>query len=237
MKTLNNKCQHLLHFIAINTQRNIGYAFYTCNISQYMLNVHWRMVFSNEKDVHNALIPLLNKGYIARVQRGVYMITLLGVQYFGDTFSELCAELQSEKNTQPEEIEQLKQNEEDFSYVKDMKNYKFLFVKLLDMIISTPEFKNDTHLIVKILTDLKNDGWFKETPDGRFPICEDAIKVYTQFMNEEGRKIIDDNISSNCEIPQPKQNETNYETAMKLCETAMKLCKEATNMCRKVSYM
>jgi hypothetical protein len=111
MKTLNNKCQHLLHFIAINTQRNIGYAFYTCNISQYMLNVHWRMVFSNEKDVHNALIPLLKKGYIVRVHHGVYMITLLGVQYFGDTFSELCAALQSEKNTQPEEIEQPKQND------------------------------------------------------------------------------------------------------------------------------
>ena len=137
MKTLNNKCQHLLHFIAINTQRNIGYAFYTCTIRQYMQNTHWRMVFSNEKDVHNALIPLLKKGYITRVQRGVYMITLLGVQYFGDMFSELCDALQSE-NTQPEEIEQPKQNEEDFSYVKNMKNYKFLAVKLLDMIISTP---------------------------------------------------------------------------------------------------
>ena len=111
MKTLNTKCKHLLHFIAINTQRNIGYAFYTCTIRQYMQNMHWRMVFSNEKDVRNALIPLLKKGYITRVQHGVYMITLLGVQYFSDMFPELCAALQTEKNTQPKEIEQPKQND------------------------------------------------------------------------------------------------------------------------------
>ena len=109
MKMLNTKCHHLLHFIAINTQRNIGYVFYTCNISYYMLNVHWRLVFSNEKDVHNTLISLLKNGYIARVRHGEYIITLLGAQYFGD--SELCAALQTEKNTQPEEIEQPKQND------------------------------------------------------------------------------------------------------------------------------
>ena len=159
----------------------------------------------------------------------IYILTENGIE----AIRNICPE-------QPKKIEepQPKQNEEDFSYVKNMKNYEFLCVKLLNMIISTPEFKNDVHLIVKILTDLKNDGWFKETPDGQFPICEDAIKAYTQFMNEEGRAIINkESTTSSNETSCAKANETDYETAMKLCETAMKLCKEAANMCHKASYM
>ena len=185
--------------------------------------------------IENAIAHLMRCNYIesfrslADMREAVYVITENGIEVIKNS----CPE-------QPKKIEepQPKQIEEDFSYVKNMKNYKFLFVKLLDMIISTPEFKNDVHLIVKILTDLKNDGWFTETPDGRFPICEDAIKGYTQFMNEEGRAIInEESTTPSNEIPCEKANETDYEIAMKLCETAMKLCKEATNMCHKASYM
>ena len=177
--------------------------------------------------IENAIAHLMRCNYIesfrslANMREAVYVITKNGIEAIKNAYSE-----------QPKKIEepQPKQNEEDFSYVKNMKNYKFLFVKLLDMIISTPEFKNDVHLIVKILTDLKNDGWFKETPDGRFPICEDAIKGYTQFMNEEGRAIINDSMPSKREISQPKQNETAYEKAMKLYEQSMQLYKEASMM-------
>lgn len=185
--------------------------------------------------IANAIAHLMRYNYIesfrslADMREAVYVITENGSEVIRNAYSE-----------QPKKIEepQPKQNEEDFSYVKNIKNYKFLFVKLLDLIISTPEFKNDVHLIVKILTDLKNDGWFKETPDGQFPICEDAIKAYTQFMNEEGRAIINkESTTSSNETSCAKANETDYETAMKLCETAMKLCKEATNMCHKASYM
>jgi len=181
--------------------------------------------------IANAIAHLMRYNYVesfrslADMREASYVITENGIEAIKNAYPE-----------QPKKIEepQPKQNEEDFSYVKNMKNYKFLFVKLLDMIISTPEFKNDVHLIVKILTDLKNDGWFKETPDGRFPICEDAITGYTHYMNEEGRAIInEESIASSNE----KANETNYETVMNLCETAMKLCKEATNMCHKASYM
>jgi hypothetical protein len=105
--------------------------------------------------------------------------------------------------------EQPKQNEDDYSNVKKTKNYKILFVKLMDMIIATPEFKNDVSLIIKILTDLKNDGWFSETPDGRYPISDDAVKGYTKYMNEEGRKIIDKELSKNNETQQPNQKTIN----------------------------
>lgn len=185
--------------------------------------------------IANAIAHLMRYNYVesfrslADMREAVYVITKNGIEAIKNAYSE-----------QPKKIEepQPKQNEEDFSYVKNMKNYEFLCVKLLNMIISTPEFKNDVHLIVKILTDLKNDGWFNETIDGRFPISEEAIKSCTQFMKEEGRAIInEESTTPSNEIPCEKANETNYETAMKLCETAMKLCKEAANMCHKASYM
>ena len=177
--------------------------------------------------ITNAIAHLTRYNYIESfrsaydMRKAVYIITENGIKAIRNFYSE-----------QPKKIEepQPKQNEEDLSYVKNIKNYKFLFVKLLDMIISTPEFKNDVYLIVKILTDLKNDDWFKETPDGRFPINEEAIKCYTQFMNEEGRAIINDSTSSMREISQPTQNETAYEKAMKLYEQSMQLYKETTNM-------
>lgn len=185
--------------------------------------------------VENTIAYLMRHDYVesfrslADMREAVYVITENGIEAIKNS----CPE-------QPKKIEepQPKQNEEDFSYVKNMKNYEFLCVKLLNMIISTPEFKNDVHLIVKILTDLKNDGWFNETIDGRFPMSEEAIKSCTQFMNEEGRAIIsEESTTPSNKIPCEKANEANYETVMKLCETAMKLCKEATNMCHKASYM
>ena len=193
------------------------------------------MYMLTRTQVTNAIAYLMRCKYIESFgsnsdgRKVIYSITKNGIEAIRNACSE-----------QPKKIEepQPNQNETDFSYVKNMKNYKFLFVKLLDMIISTPEFKNDVFLILKILTDLKNDGWFNETPDGRFPICEDAIKVYTQFMNEEGRAIInEESTTSSNGTPCVKANETHYETAMKLCESAMKLCNEAVNMCNKVSHM
>jgi hypothetical protein len=91
----------------------------------------------------------------------------------------------------------------------------------MDMIIETPEFKNDVSLIIKILTDLKNDGWFTETSDGRYPISDDAVKGYTKYMNEEGRKIIDKEVSKTNKTQQPNQNTINvpisYNDLMRLC--------------------
>jgi hypothetical protein len=145
-----------------------------------------------------------------------YYLTDEGISFCKSMFNKSSVE-------QPKEIEeeQPKQNDNDYSDVKRTKNYKILFVKLMDMIIETPEFKNDVSLIIRILTDLKNDGWFSETPDGRYPISDDAVKGYTQFMNEEGRKIIDKEVSKNNENQQPKQNTINipmsYNDLMRLC--------------------
>jgi hypothetical protein len=166
-----------------------------------------------KSEITNALTYLIRNRFVeASKIRGMrdkaYYLTDEGVSFCERMFNKSSAE-------------QPKQNEDDYSDVKKTKNYKILFVKLMDMIIETPEFKNDVTLIIKILTDLKNDGWFSETPDGRYPISDDAVKGYTKYMNEEGRKIIDKEVSKANETKQPKQNTINipisYNDLMRLC--------------------
>ena len=165
--------------------------------------------FTGKLEITNALTYLMRNRVIeASKIRGMrekaYYLTDEGVSFCERMFNKSSVE-QPNKT----EEEQPKRNEDDYSDVKKTKNYKILFVKLMDMIIETPEFKNDVRLIIKILTDLKNNGWFSETSDGRYPISDDAIKGYTKYMNEEGRKIIDKEVSKINETQQPKQNTIN----------------------------
>lgn len=162
-----------------------------------------------KSEITNALTYLIRNRFVeASKIRGMrdkaYYLTDEGVSFCERMFNKSSAE-------QPKKIEeeQPKQNEDDYSNVKRTNNYTILFVKLMDMIIETPEFKNDVSLIIRILTDLKNDGWFSETPDGRYPISDDAVKGYTKYMNEEGRKIIDKEVSKTNKTQQPKQNTIN----------------------------
>lgn len=177
--------------------------------------------FANKSKITNALVYLLHNHFVEGSKiRGMrdkaYYLTDEGISFCERRFNKSSTE--QPKKT---EEEQPKQNKDDYSDVRKTKNYKILFVKLMDMIIETPEFKNDVSLIIRILTDLKNDGWFKETPDGRYPISDDVVKGYTKYMNEEGRKIIDKELSKHNETWQPKQNAINvpmsYNELMRLC--------------------
>jgi hypothetical protein len=174
-----------------------------------------------KSEITNALTYLIRNGFvesskISGMRDKAYYLTDKGISFCERMFNKSSVK-------QPKEIEeeQPKQNEDDYSDVKKTKNYKILFVKLMDMIIETPEFKNDVSLIIKILTDLKNDGWFTETSDGRYPISDDAVKGYTTYMNEEGRKIIDKEVSKTNKTQQPNQNTINvpisYNDLMRLC--------------------
>lgn len=185
------------------------------------LMIAYPQYFTCISEITNALAYLIRRRFVEGSKiRGMrdkaYYLTDEGISFCERKFNKSSTE--QPKKT---EEEQPKQNENNFSDVKKTKNYKILFVKLMDMIIETSEFKNDVSLIIRILTDLKNDGWFKETPDGRYPISDDVVKGYTKYMNEEGRKIIDKELSKHNETWQPKQNAINvpmsYNELMRLC--------------------
>ena len=175
------------------------------NDDSKLLNTY-SQYFTNKSKITNALVYLMHNNFveaskISGMRDKAYYLTDKGILFCERRFNKYSTE-QPKKN----EEEQPKQNEDDYSDIKRTKNYKVLFVKLMDMIIETPEFKNDVSLIIKILTDLKNDGWFNETSDGRYPISDDAVKGYTKYMNDEGRKLINKHISATSETQQPKQN-------------------------------
>lgn len=162
-----------------------------------------------KSEITNALTYLIRNGFVESskingLRDKAYYLTDKGILFCEHMFNKSSTE--QPKKT---EEEQPKQNEDDYSDVRKTKNYKILFVKLMDMIIETPEFKNDVSLIIRILTDLKNNGWFTETSDGRYPISDDAITGYIKAMNEEGRKIIDKEVSKNNGNQQPNQNAIN----------------------------
>jgi hypothetical protein len=173
------------------------------------LMIAYPKYFTGKSEITNALTYLIRNRFIEGAKvRGAsykaYYITDEGISFCEHMFNKSSVE-QPKQN----EEEQPKQNETDYSDVKKTKNYTILFVKLMDMIIETPEFKNDVSLIINILTDLKNDGWFTETCDGRYPISNDAVTGYIKYMNAEGRKIIDKEISKNNKPQQSKQNTIN----------------------------
>ena len=162
-----------------------------------------------KSEITNALTYLIRNHFveaskISGMRDKAYYLTDKGILFCEHMFNK--SSIEQPKKT---EEEQPKQNEDDYSDVRKTKNYKILFVKLMDMIIETPEFKNDVSLIIRILTDLKNNGWFTETSDGRYPISDDAVKGYTKYMNEEGRKIIDKEASKINKTQQPNQNTIN----------------------------
>lgn len=173
------------------------------------LMIAYPQYFTDKSEITNALTYLLRNHFaeaskIRGMRDKAYYLTDEGMSFCELTFNKSSVE-QPNKT----EEEQPKQNEDDYSNVKRTKNYKVLFVKLMDMIIKTPEFKNDVSLIIRILTDLKHDGWFRETPDGRYPISDDAVKGYTKYMNEEGYDIINKITSSTNKTVYPKQNNIN----------------------------